>query len=495
MSRRQTWLLFLLASLPLLGWWSYGLFDLDEGFYGAVVVEMNRRGEWIVPYFNGEPWWEKPILLYWLAKPTVALFGPDFGARLPSVLCGIGGYVFIFWWAKRRLSLAAAQLSVFILASSLLWIGLSRMMMTDVPLTLAFNAACLLFWESLSADSTRKPQLFRLLVGALLGVGVLAKGPVALLLFVPIAAWTYWRERPLRKEFRGGWLLATAAFVLVVSTWYLPAYLQHGDTFVQKFLVEQNLNRFTGGDAAHTIGGLANLFFFIPIILLGMMPWSLKLFSAWPKKGDDALTRYLAVCAAVPFLFFTLSGAKLVHYVLPCCVPLALLVADRLAFTWSSDGKSLKPEKWRVIFVALPALFVLTNVGFHAWYRLSGHAEIHELARKVPNGAYVAAYQMPRRQKDLGTGKPKLQETSHPSLPFVLNRVVLEAETLGQLSKAPMPLYVLTRRGRLSLVDLASLRKSGLSVVQLSAPRYENYALYRFSIRNRVSSPTAKPSR
>jgi 4-amino-4-deoxy-L-arabinose transferase-like glycosyltransferase len=489
-SRRQTWLLFVLASLPLLGWWSYGLFDLDEGFYGAVVVEMNRRGEWIVPFYNGVPWWEKPILLYWLAKPTVALFGPDFGARLPSVLCGIGAYAFIFWWAKRRLSLAAAQLSVFILASSLLWIALSRMMMTDVPLTFAFNAACLLFWESLVGD-----KRWRIATAALLGIGVLAKGPVAVLLFIPIAAWTFWRERPLRKEFKGYWLLGFVAFLLVISTWYLPAYLQHRDTFVQRFLIEQNLNRFTGGDAAHTIGGIANLFFFIPIVLLGMMPWSLKIFSAWPKKGDDALTRYLALCAAVPFVFFTISGAKLVHYVLPCFVPLALLVADRLAFSWSSDGKSLKPEKWRVIFVSLPILAVLANVGFIAWYRASGHAEVHELARKIPKDAYVAVYQMPRRQKDLGTGKPKLQETSHPSLPFILNRVVLEAEKPGELAKAPMPLYVLTRTGRFSLNDLASLRKSGLSVVQLSAPRYQNYQLYRFSVRDRVSSPTAKPSR
>jgi 4-amino-4-deoxy-L-arabinose transferase-like glycosyltransferase len=72
------------ACLPLFGWWMTGLFDVDEGFYGAVVAEMNRRHEWITPFFNGQPWFEKPILVYWLAKPCMMLFGPNFGPRLPA---------------------------------------------------------------------------------------------------------------------------------------------------------------------------------------------------------------------------------------------------------------------------------------------------------------------------------------------------------------------------------------------------------------------------
>ena len=65
-------LVWLLAVLPFLGFWMYGLFDIDEGFYGAVVAEMNRRHEWLTPYYNGHPWFEKPILLYWVSKPLVS---------------------------------------------------------------------------------------------------------------------------------------------------------------------------------------------------------------------------------------------------------------------------------------------------------------------------------------------------------------------------------------------------------------------------------------
>jgi len=119
-SRRRWIIVWVLACLPLMGWWLYGLFDVDEGFYGAVVAEMNRRGEWITPYYNGKAWFEKPILLYWLAKPCLALFGDMIGPRLPSILTTLGTYGAVAWFANRRLGATVAQLSVLFLASSLL---------------------------------------------------------------------------------------------------------------------------------------------------------------------------------------------------------------------------------------------------------------------------------------------------------------------------------------------------------------------------------------
>jgi len=76
----------------MVGWWTYGLFDLDEGFYASVTGSMIRHHEWITPLYNGKPWFEKPILMYWLAKPSVMLFGTEVGPRLPSVLCTIALY-------------------------------------------------------------------------------------------------------------------------------------------------------------------------------------------------------------------------------------------------------------------------------------------------------------------------------------------------------------------------------------------------------------------
>lgn len=433
--------------IPLLGWWTYGLFDLDEGFYGAVVMEMNRRGEWITPFYNGKPWFEKPILLYWAAKPLVALFGPDFGARLPSVIASVLGALGVYAFAKRRMSPVVAVLAPTILATSLLWVALGRMMMTDTLLAVSFNLACLTFYESMVGD-----KRWRWATGALLGLGVLAKGPVSLLLFGPLLGWVIAREPELRKGLKGAWLGGFVLLFAVIASWYLPAYLKDGEMFVQKFLIEQNLNRFTGGDTAHSIGGIANLLFFLPVLLLGMAPWSFRVFAAWPRRAtSDPLNRYLAACAAIPFIFFTISGTKLIHYVQPCLIPLSLLFADHLSWRWSADGRTMPKARWIKLAAGVVFMSVFANVGFHTWYRLSGHAEVHAMARLflAKGGENVAAYQMPRRQADQGTGKPKLQETSHPSLAFMLNRVFVEAETIDELEAAPKPLYVITRAGRI----------------------------------------------
>jgi 4-amino-4-deoxy-L-arabinose transferase-like glycosyltransferase len=499
-SSRLPWaLVALLAVLPLLGWWTTGLFDLDEGFYAAVVAEMNRRGEWVTPYFNGKPWFEKPILLYWLAKPTVAWFGEMVGPRLPSVLATLGTYALVAAFCRRRLRAPSssaepglspeaktlpadeegvgggertAKLAVLILASSLLVLALGRMMMTDAPLLLALTGAFLTFWESLVGD-----RRWRLATAALLGVGVLAKGPVACLLFVPVAGWTYWREPELRPRFRGHWLAGVAILLAVVATWYVPAYLANGQTFVQKFLIEQNVGRFTGGDAAHTLG-VSSLPAYIPIVLAGMIPWSFWIWAAWPRRAKDLgaetapLRRYLATWAAVVFLFFSLSGAKLPHYVLPVFPPLAILVAYHL-----------RDRRWAIPTAGIlcGVMALVANTVFGLWYGLSGQREAHTLARYVrAQGGDVAVYQMSRRQRDRGTGRPKLQETSLPSLLLYLDRTTVDTDRLDDLVRHPGPLWIITRSDRIQTQDFVAAAKASRHLERImGAPGGENYVLYR----------------
>jgi len=450
--KRPPWpWVWLFSMLPFLGWWLTGLLDLDEGFYGAVAAEMNRRGEWITPYYNGHPWFEKPILTYWVTKPFLWVFGDQVGPRLPSVLATAATFAVIIWFAKRRMTEWTAAKAVLILATSILFVALGRMLMTDPLLNLAITAGFLTFWESLVGD-----YRWRWVTAACLGLGVLAKGPVAILLFVPLAVWTFWREPELRPSFRKGWIIGTLILAGVIATWYVPAYLANREQFVQQFLIEQNLKRFTGGDAAHTLGGFASLIFFIPILLLGMAPWSFLLWNAWPRsqspevdaelqtpnsKLQTALPRYLAAWAAIVFLFFSLSGAKLPHYILPCFVPIALLVGDHL------QGRNLKPY-----FIGAAVMAILANAGFILWYRLSGQQEAHALTRELevmaaPDDAIIL-YQLPRRQKSLGTGKPKIQETSLPSLLLYLNRTADDAENLNAGVRSRHRFWVFTRASR-----------------------------------------------
>lgn len=457
------------------------MFDMDEGFYGAVVAEMNRRGEWITPYYNGHPWFEKPILLYWLAKPSMMLFGDWIGPRVPSLLATVGVYLLVAWFAKRRWDDQTARWCVLVTASSILVVGIGRMMMTDALLNLCLVGAFVFFWESLVGD-----RRWRLLSALFLGLSVLAKGPVGLPLFAIVAGWTYWREAELRPRFKGWWLAGIAVLAGTIATWYLPAYLANGHQFVDEFLIKQNLQRFTGGDPAHNTPIWSDPIYYPLVLMITMAPWVFYLRKAWPER-TDTLGRYLVVWMLVPLIFFSISKAKLPHYALPCCVPIALLVGSYLARRESRaevQRQSVRKLAYPmamcgVVAVLINAVFLL----YYNWGLLSGHAEVHALAFYVrahaKTGEDVDSFQMPRRQHDLGTGRPRIQETSHPSLAMYLNRVINEPDTLEMLLDDPHPQWIITRANRISEREIDGARKVGRSLTQvLTSEKQDLYRLF-----------------
>jgi 4-amino-4-deoxy-L-arabinose transferase-like glycosyltransferase len=486
-SNRKAWIVTsIFAILPLLGWWLYGLFDIDEGYYGAVVAEMNRRGEWITPFYNGDPWFEKPILLYWVAKPFMLAFGTWVGPRVPGVLATIATYYLVAWFARRRWGEQTARWCVLVAASSLLVLGVGRMMMTDNLLNLCLVGAFVFFYESLVGD-----RRWRLISAFFLGLSVLAKGPVGILLFLPVAAWTFWREKEVRPGFRGAWLPGILILAATVATWYVPAYLVNGDDFVQKFLVEQNLNRFTGGDAAHSLPFLVGLPFYVLVLLLGMAPWSIYIWKALPRKGenqveDAVLLRYLFVWALVPFLFFTVSKAKLPHYILPSCVPLAMLVGRYLAQKRPIEEPAVKGLRFPLITCLVMAL--VANVASIYYYRASGHSEVHGLATFVREQAQqnegVALYRMARQKEGLGTGKLVLQDTNQPSVVMYLDREVNEAANVDALLRDPRGQWIITRKDRIQASDIEAAKEQGRDLSEVVDLPYEpaKYRLYRLSV-------------
>ena len=79
------------------GFWWYGPFDLDEGLYAVALMEMQERGDWVMPTYRGEPFWEKPILVFWTAW-IADLCGADgvLALRLPSIVgAWLAGYPFM----------------------------------------------------------------------------------------------------------------------------------------------------------------------------------------------------------------------------------------------------------------------------------------------------------------------------------------------------------------------------------------------------------------
>src|SRR5438093_6297464 len=83
---------------------NFYLFEPDEGRYAEIPREMLVRGEWVVPYLQGEPYLDKPPLLYWLVGLSYRLFGVhDWSARLVPALAIHGCILLTYGFGRRTL--------------------------------------------------------------------------------------------------------------------------------------------------------------------------------------------------------------------------------------------------------------------------------------------------------------------------------------------------------------------------------------------------------
>jgi 4-amino-4-deoxy-L-arabinose transferase-like glycosyltransferase len=301
-----------------------GLVGPDEPRYAAIAREMLMSGDYITPRLHGVPWFEKPALMYWLAALGYKLFGVnEFGARFPSAL-GATLSVFAVYWCGRRLwDRSVGFLAALILASSIGFFAFARAASMDMPLTACLTLAMVFFLFAFNDPSPRRRWWLYAFYAAL-GLGVLAKGPVAVLL--PVLSlcafnllrgkWEEWRT------WRPGLLWITA---VVAGPWYVLCTVFNGWPFVQEFLINQNFARFTSTIHGHD----RPIYFFFPVLLLLTFPWTFLLISAVRRRlGKNE--QFLAWWAIVPFVFFSLSGSKLPGYILPMTAPLAFLCAKEL---------------------------------------------------------------------------------------------------------------------------------------------------------------------
>jgi len=472
---RKSWFVILACLLPFFGFWAYGLTDLDEGFYGAVVVDMLRRGDWITPTYNGVPWFEKPILAYWLAMPTVAVFGNEFGARLPSVLCSFGTIWVLFSFVRRHADLDLARVVAVAYAGCLLPAGLGRMMMTDAPLALCLAIAVTQFFESLDGRLGK-----RWIAAAAVGFGILAKGPVAAILFFGVIGTLFTIAPGLRPKFRGGWLIGLVICLAVVSTWYVPCYLANGQSFIDRFLIEQNVGRFAGGDKAHGVPFYLHPIYFPVIVFLGALPWtgwSLRT-GLWKRGGESEnpdFTRLLWAWFWFPLVFFSISGTKLPHYILPSIAPLVILTVRAVV---RSHPSRLTADRWLAAAGAWAVvIFALSMPILHKVWD-SQTKEVQSMAKFAwQQDKPLVIYEIGREGTDVSLSLD-LQQTSHPSILFYYRRPVLMTDKIAEVIAGGETRWMITRAGRLGDEDLANLVLAGWEIRPVVTPfEQQNYRL------------------
>ncbi len=376
-AKRQTF--FVLAILGLFFLFFYrlsamGLIGPDEPRYAEVAKEMFISGDYVTPHLLGRPWFEKPPLYYWTAAFAYSLLGiNETAARLPSATAACLLILFLFFGTRRVLSLQERFLSSLFLSTNMGIIAFSHGASTDMLLTSTFSIGMILIYRALHEPGGTSRRAILWVAYGMLGLSVLAKGPVGVLLTILILG-VYcgiigqWQSlRRLRL------LLGAIIVTLVAAPWYIQCYRANGWYFVSDFLIQHNLMRFATNEFQHP----RPIWFYLAVILAGMLPWSFLFvclggrLQALRQKAfwkEHPQTVFLIVWTLVPLAFFTLAQSKLPGYILPVFVPLAIMLGKVVAnamerdVAGSGNKRSLHLFRWGM---GLELVFLAGILIFH----------------------------------------------------------------------------------------------------------------------------------
>jgi len=329
---------------------------VDETRYLTVAWEMHQSGNWLLPTLDGEPYSHKPPLLFWLINLAWGVFGEHVrAARLVSVLTA-AGLVFLTFRLGRELVGARARLASVLLIATPAMLVYSPLIMFDLLLGVAVLLGLIALWrlaEQVSAANV-------LLLGAALGLGVLAKGPVVLVHLLPPALLIrFWRPNGDAAGRR--WALAIAAALAIGTAiglaWAIPAAIRGGPAFSEMLLWKQSVGRMVSSFAHKR-----PFWFFVPVLAAFLAPLFLwrPFWRAVRRIDLKRLTSAQAflLCWIVPaFVVFSAMSGKQPHYLLPLVPGITLLLASVLDETEASQPGDMRGIVW--LFAALCATMLI----------------------------------------------------------------------------------------------------------------------------------------
>jgi 4-amino-4-deoxy-L-arabinose transferase-like glycosyltransferase len=312
----------------------------DEGRYAEIPREMLVSGDWTTPRLNDLKYFEKPPLQYWATATAYTVFGEhQWTSRLWTALTGFAGIMLVWFAGLRLFGREAANYAAILLGSSMLYVLMAHINTLDMGVTFFLTLGIVSLLLGQSETDKRKQRNWMMLAWASLALAVLSKGLMGLVL--PGAALFIYMvvQRDFSVLKRMHWLHGLAVFLLVTAPWFYLV-MKANPEFFQKFFIYEHYTRFTTKD----LGRYQPWYYFIPILLAGMLPWTVLMFDTLFRTafgsglGRDSrlpgtfnAARFLLIWAVFIYLFFTVSGSKLPSYLLPMFPALALLMGKQLA--------------------------------------------------------------------------------------------------------------------------------------------------------------------
>jgi len=339
-SIEDKWVVVLLITLTIFSNYLFvstrtTLWDRDEPRYARTTMEMVESGNYLVPTFNSQIWFDKPPLLYWLMSLPIRLTGPtELACRFFGVLGTALTCLLTYFIGKQLLGTKAGLWAMVILASTLMILVVGSSAVSDAVL-LPFIIAVIAVFAQLMRYGISLSHVF--LMGVALGLGMLTKGPIGLMPLPAIATILCLSRKTRTTTWRDVCAVAASLAIgfMIFAAWAIPANHFTDGQFVHEFIGRHVITRALKPMEHHGGNFLLYLPYYLPVVIVAFFPWTLHLPGAISAvvggRVGGKYGRIFLISWVVPtFIIMSLAATKLPHYILFIWPALALAVAGTI---------------------------------------------------------------------------------------------------------------------------------------------------------------------
>ena len=310
----------------------------SEDRWAEVTREMFLQKDFFHPTLNGRPYFDKPLLGYWLVALTSLITGrlDEWAVRLPGALCGLAALWGTLRVGRSLWSPAVGQTAAWLLLTTYGFLGWTMRGEADIENLAAIMGATAWYW----IRRERRDVLTYFVFYLICFVGAHTKGLTAVAVPAMILLPDLVRERRWRSHLN----LANALALAVGLAMYVVPFVsaraasggQHADGLAMVFRenVERYFDPFDHREPFYVY------LYYLPELLL---PWTAlfivaAVHFAGAFKQPYGPTRWMVEAAVLVFLFFTLSGSRRSYYILPllpfCALATAVFLNSEAGSEW-----------------------------------------------------------------------------------------------------------------------------------------------------------------
>ncbi len=383
----QDILIVTLFSLALFGFklGERPLWSPDEGRYSEIPREMVASGDYLTPRLNGVKYFEKPPLFYWLQSLSIKIFGlNEWALRFWTAAFALLGCLAVYFAGRALYGRRTGLLAAVVLANSLLYYAMSRIITLDMAVSVLISCALLAFLLGAREPMGPRRRVAMWAFFLFAALATLTKGLIGIVipaLVIGIWIWLLGEWRVLKAMYLPSGIVL---FLAVVLPWHV-LIARVNPEFLNFYIVHEHFQRYL----VRHHGSLHQVWIFVPVVLLGLFPWTAFLAQAihhnlrlsWSERKQHQEALFLILWAGTVFTFFSFSSSKLIPYILPMFPPLSILLGRYFAEAWEvRDFFGIRLGYWILVIASLSLVAVGLISGE---IYLVGHADAAEVRARI----------------------------------------------------------------------------------------------------------------